>query len=144
VRPALNGYQKGHCFYCFAAFRAVETSDGGTGSDVDHFLPHSLMARGFPVDLDVPWNLVLACRRCNRGPGGKFADVPDLRYLSRLHARNEFLVASNHPLRESIIAMTGANPDQRRRHLAGLLERAGEVSRAGVGWSIAEEGPPLF
>lgn len=36
ARAALNGYQKGHCFYCFAPI----TTDGGEeGADVDHFFP---------------------------------------------------------------------------------------------------------
>jgi 5-methylcytosine-specific restriction endonuclease McrA len=78
VRPALNGYQKGHCFYCFRPISNRRRI--GELPDVDHVLPHSLMARGFPVDLDGPWNLVLACQTCNRGPAGKFATLPHSKY----------------------------------------------------------------
>ena len=75
VRPALNGYQKGHCFYCFRPISLVPV-EAEIGSDVDHFFPHALMARGFPRNLDMPWNLVLACTSCNRGPAGKAASLP--------------------------------------------------------------------
>jgi hypothetical protein len=38
VRPALNGYQKGHCFFCFRPI-AVVPGPHGDGADVDHFFP---------------------------------------------------------------------------------------------------------
>ena len=41
ARSALNGYQKGHCFYCFAP---ISTDGGNDGADVDHFFPWSLQA----------------------------------------------------------------------------------------------------
>jgi len=52
--------------------------------------------------IDGVWNLVLSCRRCNRGAGGKSNRVPTLRLLERLSTRNEFLISSHHPLREKI------------------------------------------
>src|SRR5690349_1265937 len=33
-------------------------------------------------------------RACNRGTDGKPSRLPNLKYLQRLHARNEFLIAS--------------------------------------------------
>src|SRR4051812_43477162 len=60
VRPALNGYQKGRCFYCNAGISLP-------AADVDHFLPWILKDRGAMPDADGVWNLVLACKRCNRG-----------------------------------------------------------------------------
>jgi len=88
-RAALNGYQKGKCFYCFdnltlAAFTA-------SGTDVDHFFPHRLKQVLFS-NLDGVWNLVLSCYACNRGEGGKFSRIPEMRFLERLHKRNEFIV----------------------------------------------------
>lgn len=53
------------------------------------------------INLNGVWNLVLACPNCNRGANGKFAKVPSIKYLERLHKRNEFLISSHHPLRES-------------------------------------------
>lgn len=104
-RPALNGYQKGCCFYCFAA---VTVERGAQAADVDHFFPWSL--RGLLLgNVDGVWNLVLACRDCNRGAEGKFDAVPTLELVARLHRRNEFLITSHHPLRETLIAQTGSS-----------------------------------
>ncbi|SKV97532.1 Uncharacterised protein [Mycobacteroides abscessus subsp. abscessus] len=66
-------------------------------ADVDHYFPHSLMARGVFIDLDDVWNLVLACAACNRGPGGKFHRLPHGDFLERLWTRNEMLISSHHP-----------------------------------------------
>jgi hypothetical protein len=63
VRPALNGYQRGRCFYCYRAISVL--ADGVVGSDVDHLLLFVSAVRGAGVDVDVVWNLVLACASCN-------------------------------------------------------------------------------
>lgn len=120
ARAALSGYQKGHCFYCFEQFSLLAAEP----PDVDHFFPHSLKSAGAGESIDGVCNLVLACRRCNRGVSGKSNRVPSLRLLERLSTRNEFLIASQHPLRETLIAQTGASETERRRflnaHHAGL------------------------
>ncbi len=69
------------------------------------------------VYLNGIWNLVLACRGCNRGENGKFDRVPQLKYLGRLHRRNNLLIESHHPLRETLIAQTGETEAQRERFL---------------------------
>jgi hypothetical protein len=117
-RDALNGYQKGRCFYCR---RAIEA----TKADVDHFLPRTLLPHGVAPNIDGIWNLVLACEDCNRGPKGKFARVPELRFLDRLHARNEFLITSHHPLRETLIRQTGTSEQAR----VGFLQAAWTQAR---------------
>ncbi len=106
ARAALNGYQKSRCFYCFTP---VTVEAGQLTADVDHVFPWALRSLmiGNPNGV---WNLVLACRDCNRGAGGKFDCVPALELVSRLHRRNEFLITSHHPLRETLIAQTGATP----------------------------------
>lgn len=142
IRPALNGYQKGHCFYCFRAI-SFTSSDPEQSVDVDHFFPHSLMARGFGVDLDMPWNLVLACTTCNRGPAGKFAALPDHRYLDRLHRRNEFLIASHHPLRDTLLLTTGPDPTRRRRFLLDVATDATQVAGT-TAWRAPDEDEPRF
>ena len=125
ARGALNGYQKGKCFYCFGD---IDVGDGdGDPCDVDHFFPHALQPAFPDVSLDGVWNLVLACPRCNRGSGGKFARVPATRYLQRLHTRNEFLISSHHPLRETIIQQTGGTERERRAFLAKVDQRAIDV-----------------
>ena len=110
VRGALNGYQRGRCFYCRAEVPLAAT-------DVDHFFPWVLKERGEMPDADCVWNLVLACRGCNRGERGKFAAVPSPRLIARLHERNNWLVDSHHPLRETIMLQTGADADTRASFL---------------------------
>lgn len=113
-RSALNGYQKGKCFYCFGN---IMQDDGATDTDVDHFFPHALKQAGFGNSVDGIWNLVLSCQTCNRGAKGKFARIPTVRLLARLHKRNEFLISSHHPLRETLIAQSGHDQVSRRAFL---------------------------
>ncbi|WP_189613034.1 HNH endonuclease domain-containing protein [Pigmentiphaga litoralis] len=121
-RAALNGYQKGRCFYCFQAISI--TNSAGPLADVDHFIPH-VTGRSLPrLIVDGVWNLVLACRDCNRGSSGKFARLPTTGLLERLHQRNEFLISSHHPLRETLIAQTGATDSERRSFLQAIHSEA--------------------
>lgn len=113
-RDALNGYQQGRCFYCSAPITVVQ---GESLADVDHFFPHALRPTELGHAINGVWNLVLACRSCNRGQGGKSARVPHENLLARLHARNEFLIGSHHPLRETLIEQTGATEAARRAYL---------------------------
>jgi hypothetical protein len=39
--------------------------------------------------------------------------LPDLTYLERLHTRNEFLISSHHPLKETLIQQTGSSEKAR-------------------------------
>lgn len=105
ARGALNGYQKGKCFYCFDNITIDNNKDNLC--DVDHFFPYVLQPMLPEVNLNGVWNLVLTCSKCNRGSEGKFAKVPAVKYLDRLHRRNEYLISSHHPLRETIIKQTG-------------------------------------
>jgi 5-methylcytosine-specific restriction endonuclease McrA len=109
-RSALNGYQKGKCFYCSENI----SLGGGDLPHVDHFFPHCLIVTELGSRINGVWNLVLACRRCN---GEKSDRVPSIKLLERLHHRNEFLIGSHHPLRETIIAQTGKSPDERAAFL---------------------------
>lgn len=116
-RGALNGYQKGKCFYCSHPISVVAGDE--KVADVDHFFPHVLagVSELFAPLINGVWNLVLACSECNRGQGGKSARIPSLKLLERLHLRNEYLISSHHPLRETIIAQTGTSELQRRDSL---------------------------
>ena len=206
ARGALNGYQKGKCFYCHrdisigeadsasadAFFREVDSSydseimepllvsenfsrggmtDGGlvsidgrpltrenalyragshvpedgapetdksadAGCDVDHFFPHTLQSLSTDINLDGVWNLVLACPSCNRGEDGKFARVPALKYLERLHERNEFLISSHHPLRETLKRQTGETVEDRVRFLNHVYKDA--VNHLIFSWETEE------
>jgi hypothetical protein len=128
VRPSLSGYQAAQCFYCAAPIHPLLGLENS--ADIDHYFPHMLMARGLFVDLDDVWNLVLACPLCNRGEGGKFDRLPHGDFLESLWQRNERLIASHHPLRESIIATTGASPPARLDFLRSVQTRATEHARA--------------
>jgi len=112
-RSSLNGYQKGLCFYCF---RAIGVTGGEENlADVDHFLP--LMLSEQIGNLNGVWNLVLACQSCNRGAQGKFARIPSIALLQRLHDRNEYFINSHLPLRETLLRQTGATPTLRHSFL---------------------------
>jgi len=49
ARLALNGYQKGHCFYCYQTILVVPNSPAP--ADVDHVFPYSLMSWGLQSTL---------------------------------------------------------------------------------------------
>lgn len=140
ARDALNGYQKGRCFYCY---RPIGTTPGALDlADVDHLLPHVLQRMGFAKNLDQVWNLVLACAPCNRGPGGKFDSIPAITYLARLARRNEYLIGSHHPLRETLLLQTGVDAATRRRFLQSMFDLAStsQPSR----WTTGALGDPTF
>ena len=138
AREALSGYQKGQCFYCYDAISVV----GSTKPDVDHFFPHVLKQTAFVGQLDGIWNLVLACQRCNRGVGGKSARVPTIKLLERLSARNEFLIDSHHPLRETLIDQTARSENGRRTFLTAC--HAAARKHLIHEWEPDECSAPLF
>jgi hypothetical protein len=111
ARDALNGYQKSKCFFCFDDIATMGLPEDVC--DVDHFFPHVLTQYIPGRNYDGVWNLVLACSKCNRGVAGKFAKIPHIKYLARLHRRNEYLICSRHPLRETLIKQTGATEKER-------------------------------
>ncbi|MEW4368648.1 HNH endonuclease [Paenibacillus kandeliae] len=117
ARGSLNGYQKGKCFYCFDDIHIDPNHD--MLADVDHFFPHTLQS-GTHINLDGVWNLVLACKKCNRGENGKFAKIPEVRFLERLHKRNSFFINSHHPLRETLINQTGKTEQERIAFLKSM------------------------
>ena len=125
--PALSGFQAGACFYCGTPVTPLPGFDHS--ADTDHYFPHVLMSRGLVLDLEEVWNLVLACSACNRGSGGKFDRLPHGDFLELLVDRNERLVASDHPLRQSVIAAAGGTPVRRLEFLWSVQTRATEYAR---------------
>lgn len=119
LRPALSGYQKAKCFYCFGEMDVTT----GASCHVDHFFPWRLGFRLDGVDINGVWNLVLACPSCNAGPGGKWDAIPDVQFLIRLHRRNSYLIDSHHPLRSLLIQATGVTAPERWRFLQGIWEQ---------------------
>ena len=119
TRGALNGYQKGKCFYCN---RDINVERGLSNScDVDHFFPESLK---FP-NINCVWNLVLACKTCNRWD--KSARIPNLTLVQKLHKRNEYLISSHHPLSQTIINQTGKDALIRSNFLQKYYNEAYEI-----------------
>lgn len=132
-RDALNGYQRGKCFYCGASISVNSNSDNLC--DVDHFIPHTLQQSvSDDININGVWNLVLSCKNCNRGENGKFAKlaVPDP-YLQKLYDRNEYFIGSHHPLKETLINQTGKTPQNRLKYLNNRYNLA--LEKLLVTWS---------
>ncbi len=111
LRAVLHGYQQGRCFYCR---ELIPLSTG----HVDHVIPRQF------VQHDEPWNLVLAHALCNEQ---KSDLLPSERSIAMLVARNEHLIASNHPLKQQFMAQLGQTPDARRRAVLRTYEDAKQV-----------------
>jgi len=117
VIPALNGYQDGRCAYCDVHMRR-----GVMPPQVEHVLPFVLKARGWhSYDVDQLWNLVLACRDCNAAKSGR---APHADWMPWLVTRNEDLIASRHPLRDTLIKQTGTTYSEREQFLLGAYREA--------------------
>jgi len=133
VRHALNGYQRGKCFYCTREILLEDWILLEQRGEVDHFFPHVLWRNGhIGVDLDQAWNLVLACNKCN-GSGEKRDSCPDILYVEDLYKRNEYLIRSHHPLRESIILRSGKTAQGRLAFLQNCYNTA-KISLGGPTW----------
>lgn len=137
-RGALNGYQKGKCFYCFTNILARDGSD----TEVDHFFPFMLQKDSSFQLINGIWNLVLACPHCNAGEGGKHQKIPSIALLERLFRRNEFLIASHHPLRETLMNQTGSDLTSRRRYLNDYYNKA--ISKLLHTWEPAKRDVECF
>ncbi|MBH1970107.1 HNH endonuclease [Moraxellaceae bacterium AER2_44_116] len=142
AKPALNGYQKGRCFYCFKEI-TIE-SDQAHSADVDHFFPHILRQCDADKPVNGVANLVLACLDCNRGKQGKFEKLPSIKLLERLHSRNEYLITSHHPLRETLIAQTGLTQQQRQGFLQDAYDCATLYCGSSQKWQPSQQGTAIF
>lgn len=143
-RDALNGYQKGKCFHCFGEI-SLQLGDREL-VHVDHFFPHALKSSGIahPIDgvwnVNGVWNLVLACPNCNLNKSDRLTSK---RLVERLHNRNEFLIGSQHPLKETLKQQTGGKEPQRNKFLATSYEAA-KVSLGYGQWEPELKGIPMF
>ena len=124
ARDALSGYQKGKCFY---STRDIEINS----IDVDHFFPVSKQLLHGEDNLNGVWNLVLADSSINRSKSDKRADEF---YLAKLYERNEFYIASRHPLGETISKQTGPTPERRLQFLNKHNKAAKQYSP--MGWKV--------
>jgi hypothetical protein len=137
-RGALNGYQRGKCFYCRCD---IDVNDGDE-TEVDHFFPHVLAADPSFTLINGVWNLVLSCRSCNAGTNGKHTKIPSIKLLTRLHTRNSYLIDSHHPLRETLINQTGRTEGERKQFLGSYHSKA--LSKLFHTWEPVEEEDDSF
>lgn len=143
ARPALNGYQKGRCFYCFRQISIIYGSD--RTADVDHFFPYILKQCDINKLIDGVANLVLACQECNRGVNGKFDRLPSIALLERLFNRNEYLITSHYPLCETLIAQTGSTTQKRQNYLQEAYNCSTLfVGASGCKWEAIPQGEATF
>ena len=135
--PSLNGYQKGKCFYCF---RELEDIEGDKKNiEVDHFFPHKLRQCDPFKPINGVSNLVLSCVSCNRGEKGKHDKLPSLTLLKRLFRRNEYLIKSHHPLRETLLSQLGITFESRMSY----IQEAYNCAVSYFGFSNKWEPSPL-
>jgi 5-methylcytosine-specific restriction endonuclease McrA len=138
-RDALNGYQRGKCFFCYDRISVEPKSE--QLAHVDHFFPHVLKATEIGNSVDGIWNLVLACKSCN-GAAEKGAKIPDDTLVERLQKRNEYLIESNHPLKETIILQTGKNKSLRKSYIQSVFDIA--ISHRFHTWVPEPKGTATF
>ena len=134
AKPALNGYQQGQCFYCNKEI-LLEAKRGEYGAcQVDHFFAWDFYKKTFygvlkttlGKEVDRIWNLVLACEKCNIQ---KLSTLPNKdqnkkfpNYLEKLHNKNNALIRSPLPLKESIMKDTGSNEKERSTFLNKIYD----------------------
>ena len=110
--PTLNGYQQNRCFYCGEELYDIE---------VDHVIPRQALRH------DEIWNLILAHELCNQS---KDDNLPPSHFLDNIIARNEFLIASAHPIKDTLIQQLGKTPSQRRQKIINEYQYAkGKIGR---------------
>lgn len=139
ARASLNGYQKGKCFYSFQDI-SINSGDNDLCA-VDHFFPHvhKIKSNELGSNINGVWNLVLADKIVNLDKSSK---IPEIKYLERLYKRNEFYIASKHPLGETIINQTGHTAKDRRAFLQRQYDLSLRLSLQK--WKPLIELEPLF
>ena len=137
----LNGYQKGHCFYCFDTISISNIAKGTPlYADVDHFFPYASRHMLPNININSIWNLVLSCQECNRGQQGEFDKIPHIDLLTRLHNRNEYLIDSHLPIKETLLQQTGKNEQQRIQ----FLNMVYNILQVLPKWKTTHKKAPLF
>ncbi|HAR73706.1 MAG TPA: HNH endonuclease [Flavobacteriaceae bacterium] len=139
AKASLNGYQKGKCFYSFQDI-SINSGDSNLCA-VDHFFPHvhKINLNESGANVNGVWNLVLTEKFVNLE---KSAKIPELKYLERLYKRNEFYIASKHPLGETIVNQTGKNSKERRMFLQKQYDLS--INLSIHKWKPKIELEPLF
>lgn len=115
LRSAVNvllPYQHGRCFYCNRILDKNVDKEEKNFPEVDHVIPHSAFNRYMAlqnINSNGIWNLVIACKDCNRGDSGKFDAPPDQLFYENLIERNVlFTQEHKHSLKNTILLSIGA------------------------------------
>ena len=120
-------YQHGSCFYCKKKINTSTNPDDSDFPDVDHFIAHSYFKRPdlSHINPDGIWNLVIACKECNRGTGGKFERLPALNYQYEIINRNVlFTEEHRHSLKNSILlSLNAQNHHEVQRRMLALFDK---------------------
>jgi hypothetical protein len=95
--PTLNGYQQNRCFYCGEELYDIV---------VDHVIPYQALLH------NEIWNLVLAHDFCNEN---KLDNLPSFHFIENLITRNEYFIASSHPIKDTLIRQLGSTAHARRK-----------------------------
>ena len=129
AKSALNGYQEGKCFYCNNEIILEAKRKEKGACEVDHFFAWDFYKKTFYGDIETSlgkevdriWNLVLACEKCNRQKSSKMPNkdqnLKAPNYLRKLHDKNNALIKSPLPLKESIMQDTGITERDRASFL---------------------------
>ena len=140
IRSSLNGYQKGICFYCNGDYEIEKNHEDIC--QVDHFYPHILKQALYrEVNLDGVWNLVLACKDCN---SKKSASIGHKKYLDKLYRRNEYLILSHNPLRETLMNQTGKSFKKRLNFYQEIDKRVEGLMPSKNRWQISSKDLEFF
>jgi 5-methylcytosine-specific restriction endonuclease McrA len=117
----LRPYQRGFCFYCGCPLaQESENHHHPQFPDIDHFIPLSKIVQLGLVSVNPNgvWNLVIACRDCNRGNEGKSDQVPERSYFEKLLTRNEYFTEEHkHAMKFSVLQSLGVNNQKELRSI---------------------------
>ena len=104
------------------------------------------VARGEIMDMasegKITFDILNQAFRNATGEGGKFAKVPTIKLLERLHKRNEYFCSSHHPLRETIMSQTGQSKEQRTKFLQKCYNSA--KKKLIHNWDVEPKGTSTF
>ena len=129
AKYALNGYQEGKCFYCNQEILLDAKRKEPGACEVDHFFAWDFYKKTFYGDIqtsldkkvDRIWNLVLACETCNRAKSSTLPNKDQNQkfpnYLEKLNHKNNALIRSPLPLKETILQDTGSTNSERTSFL---------------------------
>jgi hypothetical protein len=125
VRDALNGYQKGKCFYSGLDLNIQKNHP--EVCEVDHFFPHinKLEHAKSGANINGVWNLVLSDPKINLE---KLTKIPNKDFVFKLYLRNEYYIESKHPLAETIVNQTGNSAIKRQKFIQKQFDIAQQNS----------------